>query len=119
MKRVAIFTSGGDSPGMNACVRAAVRGAIYHGIEIYGINRGYNGMISDDLYLMNSHSVSSIIQHGGTILKSARSKDFMTPEGRKKAYDNLKKRGIEGIIDKMVAAPIDLRNSFLLIILKN
>lgn len=98
MKRVAIFTSGGDSPGMNACVRAAVRGAIYHGIEIYGINRGYNGMISDDLFLMNSHSVSSIIQHGGTILKSARSKEFMTPEGRKKAYDNLKKRGIEGII---------------------
>ncbi|MFW5760421.1 MAG: 6-phosphofructokinase [Cyclobacteriaceae bacterium] len=98
MKKAAIFTSGGDSPGMNACVRAAVRGALHYGIEIYGINRGYNGMIANDLYLMNSHSVSSIIQHGGTILKSARSKEFMTPEGRKKAYENLSKRGIEGII---------------------
>jgi len=98
MKKVAIFTSGGDSPGMNACVRAAVRGALYQGIEIFGINRGYNGMIADDLFSMNSQSVSSIIQHGGTILKSARSKEFMTPEGRKKAYANLKKRGIEGII---------------------
>ena len=98
MKKVAIFTSGGDSPGMNACVRAAVRGALNHGVEIFGINRGYNGMISDDLFPMNSHSVSSIIQHGGTILKSARSKEFMTPEGRKKAYENLNKRGIEGII---------------------
>lgn len=98
MKKVAIFTSGGDSPGMNACVRAAVRGALHHGVEIYGINRGYNGMIADDLFLMNTHSVSSIIQHGGTVLKSARSKEFMTPEGRKKAYENLHKRGIEGIV---------------------
>ncbi|MGK7394147.1 MAG: 6-phosphofructokinase [Candidatus Cyclobacteriaceae bacterium M3_2C_046] len=98
MKKIAVFTSGGDSPGMNACVRAVVRGGIYHGVDVYGINRGYNGMISDDIYLMNSHTVSNILQRGGTLLKSARSKEFMTPEGRQKAYENLKKRGIEGIV---------------------
>lgn len=98
MKKVAVFTSGGDAPGMNACIRAVVRGGLYHGVEVVGINRGYNGMIANDMFTMNSHSVSSIIQKGGTILKSARSKDFMTPEGRKKAYENLKERGIEGIV---------------------
>lgn len=98
MKKVAVFTSGGDAPGMNACVRAIVRGGIYHGVEIYGINKGYNGMIDDDFFLMDTHSVSSIIQRGGTILKSARSKEFLTREGREKAYKNLKTRGIEGII---------------------
>jgi len=98
MKRIGVFTSGGDAPGMNACVRAVVRGAVYHGIEVYGIRRGYSGMIAGDVYKMESHSVSNIIQRGGTILKSARSKEFMTPEGRKKAYENLMELGIEGLV---------------------
>ena len=98
MKRIGVFTSGGDAPGMNACIRAVVRGACYHGIEVYGIRRGYSGMIAGDLYKMESHSVSNIVQRGGTILKSARSKEFMTPEGRKTAYDNLQSAGIEGLV---------------------
>jgi 6-phosphofructokinase 1 len=98
MKKVAIMTSGGDAPGMNACLRAAVRGAVYHGIEIYGIYRGYDGMIEGDIVKMNSHSVSNIIQKGGTILKSARSEEFKTKEGRKKAFEHLQKLGIEGLI---------------------
>lgn len=98
MKRVAVFTSGGDAPGMNACIRAAVRGAIYHDVEIFGIRYGYDGMIRGEIFPMNSHSVSNIVQRGGTILKSARSNEFKTSEGRKKAYDQLKKHGIEGLI---------------------
>lgn len=98
MKRIAVFTSGGDAPGMNACIRAVVRGAVYHGIEVFGIRRGYSGMINGDIFQMSSHSVSNIVQRGGTILKSARSKEFMTPEGRQKAYDQLQKHGIEGLI---------------------
>jgi 6-phosphofructokinase 1 len=98
MKRIAVFTSGGDAPGMNACIRAAVRGAIYHGLEIYGIRRGYNGMIAGDIFAMNSQSVSNIVQRGGTILKSARSKAFMTPEGRKQAYEQLMQHNIEGLV---------------------
>lgn len=98
MKRIGVFTSGGDAPGMNACIRAVVRGAVYHGIEVFGIRRGYSGMIAGDVYKMESHSVSNIVQRGGTILKSARSKEFMTPEGRKKAYDQLTAHGIEGMV---------------------
>lgn len=98
MKRIAVFTSGGDAPGMNACIRAVVRGAVYHGIEVFGIRRGYNGMINGDIFQMTSHSVSNIVQRGGTILKSARSKEFMTPEGRAKAYEQLKNFGIEGLV---------------------
>ena len=98
MKKIAVFTSGGDAPGMNACIRAVVRGAIYHGLEVYGIRRGYNGMIAGDIFPMNSQSVSNIVQRGGTMLKSARSKEFMTPEGRKKAYENLMNAGIEGLV---------------------
>lgn len=98
MKKVAVFTSGGDAPGMNACIRAVVRGAIYHDLEIYGIRYGYDGMIRGDIYKMDSHSVSNIVQKGGTILKSARSKEFLTPEGRKKAYEQLRKFEIEGLI---------------------
>ena len=98
MKRIAVFTSGGDAPGMNACIRAVVRGAVYHGIEVFGIRRGYNGMISGDIFQMTSHSVSNIVQRGGTILKSARSKEFMTPEGRAKANEQLKKFEIEGLV---------------------
>ncbi|HEV7348000.1 6-phosphofructokinase [Telluribacter sp.] len=98
MKRIAVFTSGGDAPGMNACIRAVVRGAVYHGIEVFGIRRGYSGMIAGDIFQMSSHSVSNIVQRGGTILKSARSKEFITPEGRRLAYDQMQKHGIEGLI---------------------
>ena len=98
IKKIAVFTSGGDAPGMNACIRAVVRSAMYYGIEVYGIRRGYNGMIAGDIYQMTSHSVSNIIQRGGTILKSARSKEFMTKEGRQKANDQLQKFGIEGLV---------------------
>ena len=75
MKSIAVFTSGGDAPGMNACVRSVVRNALYLGIDVYGVKYGYNGMIEGDIYKMKSYSVSNIIQRGGTILKSARSKD--------------------------------------------
>lgn len=98
MKRIAVFTSGGDAPGMNACLRAVVRFGLHHGMEVYGIRRGYEGMIDDDFWKMETHDVSNILQLGGTILKTARSKRFMSPEGRKMAYDNLMKRGIEGVV---------------------
>ena len=98
MKRIAVFTSGGDAPGMNACIRAVVRGGLHYGVEVFGIIRGYNGMIKGDIIPLNSQSVSNIIQRGGTILKSARSKEFMTSEGRKKAYEQLKSHGIEGLV---------------------
>ena len=98
MKTIAVFTSGGDSPGMNACIRAAVRTAVHHGIEVYGIMHGYQGMIEDQFKLLGSHEVGNILQHGGTILKSSRSKEFRTKEGREKAFQNLQKRGIEGVI---------------------
>lgn len=98
MKKIAVFTSGGDSPGMNACIRAVVRTGIFRGLEVYGIFRGYEGMIEGDIKRLQSHSVSNIVQRGGTILKSARSMEFKTPEGRKKAYENLKNLGIEGLV---------------------
>lgn len=98
MKKIAVFTSGGDAPGMNACVRAVVRTAVYSRVEVLGIIRGYEGMINGDFLPMQSSSVSNIIQRGGTILKSARSKNFMTKEGRAKAAENLKKEGVEGIV---------------------
>jgi 6-phosphofructokinase 1 len=98
MKKIAVFTSGGDSPGMNACVRAVVRTAIFKGLEVYGIYRGYEGMIDGEIKRLQSHSVSNIVQRGGTVLKSARSMEFKTFEGRKKAYDNLKAHGIEGLV---------------------
>lgn len=83
---------------MNACVRAAVRTAIYHKIEVFGIRRGYNGMIKGEIVPMDSFSVSNIVQRGGTLLKSARSKEFTTPEGRKRAYESLQSFGIEGLV---------------------
>ncbi len=98
MKSIGVFTSGGDAPGMNAAIRAAVRSSLYLGLDVYGIKYGYNGMIEGDIYKMKSYSVSNIVQRGGTILKSARSKEFMTKEGRAKAYEQIKKRGIEGLI---------------------
>jgi len=96
--RIGVMCSGGDSPGMNAGIRAVVRTALYHGIEVFGIVRGYSGMIEDDIHQMQSRSVANIIQIGGTILKTARSKEFFTKEGRQKAYNNLKKRGINGLV---------------------
>ncbi|MFM1876100.1 MAG: 6-phosphofructokinase [Bacteroidota bacterium] len=98
MRTIAVFTSGGDSPGMNACIRAVVRTGLHHGLQVYGIMHGYQGMIDDRFVLLNSDDVGNIIQRGGTILKSSRSKDFFSKEGRQKAFNNLNKYGIEGII---------------------
>lgn len=96
--RIGVLTSGGDSPGMNAAIRAVVRTGIYHGLEVYGIMRGYSGMLDDDIIPMEGRSVANIIQRGGTILKTARCKEFLTPEGRQRGYENLKKRGIDGLV---------------------
>lgn len=96
--KIGVMTSGGDAPGMNACIRAVVRTGIFHGLEVYGITRGYSGLIDNDIQKMDSRSVANIIQRGGTILKTARCKEFLTPEGRKKAYNNLKKIGINGLV---------------------
>jgi 6-phosphofructokinase 1 len=98
ISKIGVLTSGGDSPGMNAAIRAVVRTGLYHNLEVFGIMRGYQGMIEDDIIPMHSRSVANIIQRGGTILKTARSKEFFEPEGRKKAYDNLKKHGIDGLV---------------------
>ncbi len=98
MKNIAVLTSGGDSPGMNACVRAVVRTALYHGCKTYGIMRGYQGMIEGDIKELQSRDVSNILQRGGTILKTARSKEFRTPQGREKAYQNLLKHNIDGFV---------------------
>jgi 6-phosphofructokinase 1 len=98
VSKIGVLTSGGDSPGMNAAIRAVVRTGIYYGLEVFGIMRGYSGIIENDIIPMHSRSVANIIQRGGTILKTARCKEFLTPEGRKKAYDNLKKLGIDGLV---------------------
>lgn len=98
MKRIAVFTSGGDAPGMNACIRAVVRAAVYNQIEVYGIYHGFQGMINGEFKELDSCDVSGIIQHGGTILKSSRSEEFMTKKGREKAFENLKENGIEGVV---------------------
>ena len=82
IKRIGVLTSGGDAPGMNAAIRAVVRTGIYHGLEVYGIYKGYNGLIQGLIEPMGSRSVSNIIQRGGTILKTARSEEFRTPEGQ-------------------------------------
>lgn len=96
--KIAVLTSGGDAPGMNAAIRAVVRTGNYYGLEVWGVRRGYSGLVEDDLFLMESKSVANIIQRGGTILKSARCKQFYTPEGRQIAYENLKKRGIDSLV---------------------
>ena len=98
IKRIGVYTSGGDAPGMNACVRAVVRAAIAHGIEVVGIRRGYAGMIDGDFVDMDRQSVSNIVQLGGTILKSARSQGFRTEEGRARAAEHLRAAGIDAII---------------------
>jgi 6-phosphofructokinase 1 len=96
--KIGVLTSGGDSPGMNAAIRAVVRTGNYYGLEVFGIMRGYSGTIDNDIVPMHSRSVANIIQRGGTILKTARCKEFFTPEGRLKAYNNLKKLGIDGLV---------------------
>jgi 6-phosphofructokinase 1 len=98
IKKIGVLTSGGDAPGMNAAIRAVVRAGISYGLEVYGIRRGYQGMIEGDMIKMESASVSGIIQKGGTILQTARCKDFMTPEGRRLAYDQLRAVGINAVI---------------------
>lgn len=98
IKRIGVFTSGGDAPGMNAAIRAVVRTCVYRKIECEGIFQGYQGMIDGDFKKLNERSVAKILGRGGTILKSSRSKEFMTREGRQKAYDNLKKEGIDALV---------------------
>ncbi len=96
--RIGVLTSGGDSPGMNAAIRAVVRTGIYNQMEVYGIMRGYSGMVDGDIFKMESKSVANIIQRGGTILKTSRCNEFLEPQGRKKAYESLKEFGINGLI---------------------
>ena len=96
--KIGVLSSGGDAPGMNAAIRAVVRTGIYHGMEVFGIMRGYQGLIENDIVPMHSRSVANIIQRGGTILKTARSKVFLEPEGRKKAFENLQALGINGLV---------------------
>lgn len=98
VSKIGVLTSGGDSPGMNAAIRAVVRACAYYNIECVGVFRGYQGMIEGDFKEMGPRSVKNIVNKGGTILKSARSKEFMTVEGRKKAYDNLVAQGIEAFV---------------------
>jgi len=98
MKKIAVFTSGGDAPGMNAAIRAVVRACVYYGVTPVGIFQGYDGMIRGEFQEMNSRSVSNIIQQGGTILKSARSEAFRTEAGMEMAYNNLYRHGIDGLV---------------------
>lgn len=98
MKRIGLLTSGGDAPGMNAAIRAVVRTALYYGIEVYGIERGYAGLIEDNMVPMEMRSVSNIVQRGGTMLRTARCMEMLTKEGQKQAVATLEKRGIEGLV---------------------
>jgi 6-phosphofructokinase 1 len=98
MKRIGVLTSGGDAPGMNAAVRAVVRKAIFHNMEVYGIYRGYAGLIDGDIKKLEVGSVGDIIHRGGTMLYSARCEEFKTLEGQLKGIENLKKHGIEALV---------------------
>ncbi len=98
LKHIGVLTSGGDAPGMNAAIRAVVRAGIYNGLEVTGIRHGYEGMINGFFIKLKAHSVSNIIQRGGTILKTARSKQFMTKKGMQKAYEQLKKNNIDAVV---------------------
>lgn len=98
IKRVGVLTSGGDAPGMNAAIRAVTRAALYYNLEVFGILKGYNGLVDGNFVKLSTSDVSNIIQRGGTILKSARSLTFKTVEGRKKAYDNLVKAEIDALV---------------------
>ena len=97
-KTIAVLTSGGDAPGMNAAVRAVARAALSKGIKVYGVRRGYNGLLNGDVFEMNLRSVSDILSKGGTVLYTARSPEFNTKEGVKKAADNCRKLGIDGVV---------------------
>lgn len=97
-KTIAVLTSGGDAPGMNAALRAVVRAGISYGMQVYGVRRGYNGLLNGDMFQMNLRSVSDIIHHGGTILYTARSPEFNTPEGVKKAADKCRAMGVDGVV---------------------
>lgn len=98
IKRIGVLTSGGDAPGMNACVRSVVRTALYHGVECYGIRRGWNGLITGDIVHLNEKNIAHIIDRGGTILYTARSKEFMNEEGQKKAASTCRFLGLDGIV---------------------
>jgi 6-phosphofructokinase 1 len=98
IKSVGILTSGGDAPGMNAAIRAVTRAGISNGMRVFGIYRGYRGLVSDEIKEFQTNSVSNIIQQGGTILKTARSEEFVTTEGRERAYENIKKHGIDALV---------------------
>ncbi|MFN8240878.1 MAG: 6-phosphofructokinase [Bacteroidales bacterium] len=98
IKKIGVLTSGGDAPGMNAAIRAVVRSAVYHELSVVGIRQGYQGLIDADFIPMYASSVSDIIQKGGTILKTARCEEFRTPEGRNKAYNNLRQAEIDGVV---------------------
>ena len=98
VKRIGVLTSGGDAPGMNPCVRAVVRTALYHGIEVFGIRRGWNGLIHGDIVKLDQKSVSHTINRGGTILYTARSREFMTEDGQKKAVSTCKFLGLDSVI---------------------
>lgn len=98
IETIGILTSGGDAPGMNAAIRAVTRSAIYSGFKVKGIYRGYKGLVSDEIVDFKTQNVSNIVQQGGTILKTARCKEFTTPEGKQKAYDNMRKHGIDALV---------------------
>ena len=98
IKTIGVMTSGGDAPGMNAAIRAVTRAGIYNGFKIKGIYRGWDGLINNEIKEFSTENVSGIINMGGTILKTARSKEFMTKEGRQKAYDNMVKNGIDALV---------------------
>ncbi|MBK9736718.1 MAG: 6-phosphofructokinase [Saprospiraceae bacterium] len=98
IRRIAVFTSGGDAPGMNAAVRAVVRTAVYHDLHVYGIYRGYDGMVNGDIKRLEVGDVANILQRGGTVLKTARSEAFRTKEGRKQAYESLMAHDIDGVV---------------------
>jgi len=98
VRRIGVLTSGGDAPGMNAAVRAVVRSAIFRGIEVIGIRRGYNGLINGDILRLDEKSVAHVINRGGTLLYTARSREFMTPEGQQKAVNTCKLLGLDGIV---------------------
>jgi 6-phosphofructokinase 1 len=116
MKRIAVITSGGDSPGMNAAIRGVVRAAIGRGAEVTGFHHGYEGIIQDESLELDSKAVGGIITHGGTMLRTARSKEFMTPSGREAAMAVLERKGIEGLIviggDGSLAGALRLSEEF-------
>lgn len=116
IRTIGVFTSGGDAPGMNACVRAVVRASLYYGCKVVGIRNGFQGMIDNKIFSFKYEDVSNIIQRGGTVLGTARSKEFMTQEGRKKAFENLKQHEVDALVviggDGSFAGALALQNEF-------